>query len=347
MSKIICDVCGTMYPETAAQCPICGCAKPADADTVASDTVQEETSAAGSYTYVKGGRFSKKNVRKRNKENQNTQPEAKGHTEAPEEYDGGDDNGQKSNKGLVITAIVLLLAIIAVVIYIAVRFFMPASNKSNKADSTTASTAQTVASTTTEAMEISCTGLQLNETTVELLEAGDAWLLAVTPVPENTTDVIRYSSSDTSIATVNGEGKVTAVAAGEATITITCGSATAEVKVTCGGAEATSEATDASEETTAPTTAETTAETVDPDATYTVYFYGEWREDNDITLATGESVEVTLEDEDGNEASVTWKAEEDGIVTIDGGTFTGNAPGIAYISTTYGGVKYEIIVRVY
>ena len=26
MNKVICDVCGTMYPDTAKQCPICGCA---------------------------------------------------------------------------------------------------------------------------------------------------------------------------------------------------------------------------------------------------------------------------------------------------------------------------------
>ena len=25
MSKIICDVCGTRYPDSAGQCPICGC----------------------------------------------------------------------------------------------------------------------------------------------------------------------------------------------------------------------------------------------------------------------------------------------------------------------------------
>ena len=25
MSKIICDVCGTSYPDTAECCPICGC----------------------------------------------------------------------------------------------------------------------------------------------------------------------------------------------------------------------------------------------------------------------------------------------------------------------------------
>ena len=34
MNKIICDVCGTDYPETAAQCPICGCAS-AGAQTAA------------------------------------------------------------------------------------------------------------------------------------------------------------------------------------------------------------------------------------------------------------------------------------------------------------------------
>jgi hypothetical protein len=31
MSKVICDVCGTSFPETDEQCPLCGCAKSADA----------------------------------------------------------------------------------------------------------------------------------------------------------------------------------------------------------------------------------------------------------------------------------------------------------------------------
>ena len=61
MSKIICDVCGTSYPESANQCPICGCVRSGDAVTVRGDTNNTEVNTTGSYTYVKGGRFSKAN----------------------------------------------------------------------------------------------------------------------------------------------------------------------------------------------------------------------------------------------------------------------------------------------
>ena len=64
MSKIICDICGTSYPENAKQCPICGCVRPGDVQRVAND-YKNEAEVAGGYTYVKGGRFSKSNVRKR------------------------------------------------------------------------------------------------------------------------------------------------------------------------------------------------------------------------------------------------------------------------------------------
>ena len=61
MSKIICDVCGTRYPDTAEQCPICGCPKPesVDYDTVSDDYAEYDSGAAS----VKGGRFSKANVK--------------------------------------------------------------------------------------------------------------------------------------------------------------------------------------------------------------------------------------------------------------------------------------------
>ena len=35
MNKVICDICGTAYPETATQCPICGSAKQVDSNAVA------------------------------------------------------------------------------------------------------------------------------------------------------------------------------------------------------------------------------------------------------------------------------------------------------------------------
>ena len=62
MNKVICDVCGTSYPETAQQCPICGCTSGEGIRVV---EVEEEEAAPR--TYVKGGHFSKSNVRKRNK----------------------------------------------------------------------------------------------------------------------------------------------------------------------------------------------------------------------------------------------------------------------------------------
>ena len=62
MSKIICDVCGTSYPDTANQCPICGKLKQ-DNPASATDTVNAQDNG---YAYVKGGRFSHANVRKRN-----------------------------------------------------------------------------------------------------------------------------------------------------------------------------------------------------------------------------------------------------------------------------------------
>lgn len=65
MRKIVCEVCGTSYPETASACPICGSAKPVDARIFVDDS-GDSAPETPTYTYVKGGRFSKKNVRKRN-----------------------------------------------------------------------------------------------------------------------------------------------------------------------------------------------------------------------------------------------------------------------------------------
>ena len=64
MSKIICDVCGTRYPDTAEQCPICGhiCGS---AGKTAEDLFVMEDDRTESYQKVRGGRFSKANVKKR------------------------------------------------------------------------------------------------------------------------------------------------------------------------------------------------------------------------------------------------------------------------------------------
>ena len=57
MSKIICDICGTTYPDTAEQCPICGCPRDAALDLLGDDLLLDsaEDSSRG-----KGGRFTPK-----------------------------------------------------------------------------------------------------------------------------------------------------------------------------------------------------------------------------------------------------------------------------------------------
>ena len=107
MSKVICDVCGTTYPDTASSCPICGCAARQPSQTAAGG----EQDQNGSYNYVKGGRFSKGNVRKRNSKKVVKEPRSN--------MPKGNDEG--ANKGLVIVVLVLLLAIVAVLVYIGIR----------------------------------------------------------------------------------------------------------------------------------------------------------------------------------------------------------------------------------
>ena len=85
--------------------------------------------------------------------------------------------------------------------------------------------------------KIALKGISLNKPAVELA-IGAKETLTVKFDPENVTEkpTIEWSSSAPAVATV-AEGEVTAVAAGEATITAKAGSFTATCKVTVKGEE--------------------------------------------------------------------------------------------------------------
>ena len=79
---------------------------------------------------------------------------------------------------------------------------------------------------------ISVTSVELDNTDITI-NKGDSKTLKATVKPDNATDKnVTWSSSKTDIATVDNNGKVTAVAKGEATITASCGGKTATCKVT-------------------------------------------------------------------------------------------------------------------
>ena len=81
---------------------------------------------------------------------------------------------------------------------------------------------------------VSVSGVSINKTTISLTEGGSETLTA-TVAPDNATNKsVSWKSSDTGVATVDNSGKVTAVKAGSATITVTTtdGSKTATCSVT-------------------------------------------------------------------------------------------------------------------
>ena len=79
---------------------------------------------------------------------------------------------------------------------------------------------------------IAVAGITLNETSLTL-HVEDTETLTATVTPNNATNAtVTWSSDKTDVATVDGNGKVTAVAAGEATITAKAGEQTAECAVT-------------------------------------------------------------------------------------------------------------------
>ncbi|MBR6876276.1 MAG: leucine-rich repeat protein [Bacteroidales bacterium] len=86
--------------------------------------------------------------------------------------------------------------------------------------------------TVKQAGRIAVTSVELNKTSFQLKE-GDTETLIATVKPDDATDkTVSWSSSDTGIATVDANGKVTAVKEGSATITARAGDITASCSVT-------------------------------------------------------------------------------------------------------------------
>lgn len=355
MSKVICDICGTAYPETASQCPICGNAKQVDSKTV---TDASAGAASAARTPTRGGHFSNANVRKRNRASQ----AAKRKSGAPTEHNGNDDN----KRSLVIVAWILLVAVILVLAYIVVQFVVPMFGGNKPDTSTTTEPKSDVTSTeqigTATPVEtgIACTDIVVAGGDVMLDAVGRAWLLEVTAEPADTTDVVTFASSDESVATVDAQGRVTAVGPGTAVITINCGNVCKQCNVVCSfGDETTAPDVTVDVPTTEATQAETTApsETTEPPATTEAptettppteekfgLFRAEYYDDDTTLVAKGETFEFITRD--GISLSdITWTSDNPAIATVENGKVTAVAPGKTVIRGTYNGESDSCTIR--
>ena len=157
--------------------------------------------------------------------------------------------------------------------------------------------------------------VSLDKTTLSL-KATETATLSATVLPENATDkTVKWSTSNSKIATVDANGKVTAIAVGNATITAACGNLSATCQVTVSATPAASITLNKTAITLKATESETLTANVMPATT--------------------------------TDKTVTWTSSDDKVATVDAnGTVTAIAVGKATITATCGSVKATCAVTV-
>lgn len=355
MSKIICDVCGTSYPDTADCCPICGCSKDTAGSLLGEDLLEQ---TAGESTGTQ--EYPRKRKEIFDYDEVNSEPEEEEVTYAQTEYDEEEeDDGEeepRQNTLVVIILTVLIALLLMAAGFIFVRYFLP--NMGSKADAALQTTQETQAAVTeTTELSIPCQELYIiSGKTVELNEEGQMFLLHVKASPENTTDKILFTSSDETVATVTEDGRITAVSEGEAVITIRCGVSTMECPVTVKYVEETTEAATEAIETVAygETDPEETAadsgdggnavETTVP-ANASLKNVTLKLKKTDIRLGVYYEYKLLL-DCDLEQNEVQWSSEHPYIASVDeNGVVKAIKSGTTAITATYGDQKVQCIVR--
>lgn len=322
--KVICDVCGTTFPETATHCPICGCAKSPAAQTVAGDDMQLNQESSTANTYARGGRFAKSNVKRSNRERTSAGRFS------------GDRNRQndkpESNKGLIAVVIILLLAIIMVVAYIGVNVFLNDFAGTGGGESQTTGANQD-AQGSQGGQGISCTSIKLNSKLVELKAANEQYLLAVQKTPENTTDTVTFTSSDPSVVTVDDNGLILPGSKqGEATITVTCGTVSDQCTVISTVGEPPAPPSSESQGVSTPAGFVLKLET--------------YKDSGEITIAgEGASHQLYKEIMGIKHTDITWTTSDPAVATVENGKVVGVDRGTCTVTATIGDQTATCLVR--
>lgn len=327
MSKVTCDICGTIYQDTAECCPICGCSR-----DMAAELVKESIS----YESVPSRPVTKK------KEifdfdEVNAPTSVGGETEDIYAEDGEEEElpqGRQHNTALVILLTVLIVVLLALTGFLFMKYFYP--NMPRQTEPVPETTQVVTVETTTAPVEttelwIPCQSLALSSGNAELSHEGMQFLLNVVVTPADTTESLTYVSENESIATVDATGRITAVAEGETVVSVICGDQRIDCPVICAFV-------DDQGETTAETTEATTVPTVDPSITLklkktdiilNVYYY--------FTL----ELDCQLASED-----VQWSSAHPYIATVDEkGVVTAMKAGTTEITAKYGDQEVKCIVR--
>lgn len=162
---------------------------------------------------------------------------------------------------------------------------------------------------------VAVTGISLNKTSLSLT-TGESATLTATVSPSNATDkTVTWSSNNTKVATVSG-GKVTAVAAGTATITANAGNKTATCSVTVSNA-------------TVAVTSISLSRT-------------------SLTLNSGDTATLTatVYPDNATDKNVVWISDNEAVATVNNGVVTAVSAGTTIIRAQAGGKSTSCTITV-
>ena len=338
MSKVICEICGTTYQDTAECCPICGCPRDMSASASDDDLVLDQMPALN-----RGGRFSsgkkKKEIFDFDEESDDfPEPENEPYSSDPEDDEDDYAQPQQHNTLVVVILTVLIVVLLAGTAFLFFRYLLPNLRGAQDAAPTVQTEQATQAPTETTQPRIPCQNLSLPGGAAELTQPGYYFLLNVVVTPENTTDELVFTSGDESIATVSADGRITAVGEGKTVIYITCGDKQLTCPVTCHFEEETEPSTESTVAAQTETAAQTEAETL---SQVTLKL-----DRTDMRLQVGYSTQLKLVDcGDLKPEDVEWSVEHNYIAKVDKGYVTAIQSGTTEITAKYGDQEVKCIVR--
>ena len=165
--------------------------------------------------------------------------------------------------------------------------------------------------------EVAVTELDLGDYQPQMT-VGEKQLLSVTVLPMDATDqTLKFSSSDVSVAKINGMGRITALKAGVTEIVVTCGSVTEKFGLTV-------------------TDVGNTVRDID---------LGDCPKE--LEVESSQLMSVTVIPEEAISAKVTYKSSDEKVASVNEiGRITGVSVGTAVITVACGGVKKDFSINI-
>lgn len=162
---------------------------------------------------------------------------------------------------------------------------------------------------------VAVTAVSINKTSLDLLP-GDTETLVATVTPDNATDKsVSWESSNSSVATVNDDGKVTAITPGTAKITVKASGVQAECTVTVNSIAVTSVSLNKTK--------------------------------LDILVNDTETLVATVSPNNATDKSVSWQSSNTSVASVSSnGVVTAIASGTAQITVTAGSVSAQCTINV-